>query len=310
MVHDTATGSDRALTPNKSWADGPYAEFSAISRDGKQVAYAWFDAKNECELRVAPLDGSGVPSSRLLYRNPGEVDDIAPYDWSADGRWIAVHLRMKDFSGRIALVSAADGALRVLKSTDWKGPSKIFFSPDSRYIAYDLPVSDTKENTDVFVMALEGSRETPVVVHPAEDVVMGWSPEGGYLLFASDRTGRMCLWGLPVADGKARGPAEMLKPDTGEPWSLGVTDAGAMYVFKLVGGFEVQVAGIDLARGRVSGPQPNLGLTKLDARPANWSRDGKYLSYVWCKTGSGNCKLFIRSMETGELRQVRRTANR
>src|SRR4051794_27050814 len=41
-IHEIATGIDRRITTTSTRA-GDYAEESVISRDGKQVAYAWFN---------------------------------------------------------------------------------------------------------------------------------------------------------------------------------------------------------------------------------------------------------------------------
>lgn len=92
--------------------------------------------------------------------------------------------------------------MRVLKSIDWRGVRRMFFSPDGKVLAYDLSVGDSSQQRDVFILAVDGSRETPAVVHPATDIVVGWSPDGSRLLFSSDRTGVIGLWGLSISDGK------------------------------------------------------------------------------------------------------------
>src|SRR5262249_44763805 len=48
---------------------------------------------------------------------------------------------LKDGTGQIGVIAVGDGALRMLKSVDWRGPERIFFSRDSRYIGYDLPAN-------------------------------------------------------------------------------------------------------------------------------------------------------------------------
>ena len=49
------------------------------------------------------------------------------------------------------------------------------FSPDGKYLAYDLPEADNTEKRDVFVIAVDGSREIPVAASPSEDTFAGWS---------------------------------------------------------------------------------------------------------------------------------------
>src|SRR5205807_218335 len=126
-------------------------------RDGKQLAYSWFTFKSKRhEIRVISLQGSGVPAFRRLFDNE-DVQEIRPHDWSPDGKWIAVSLHRVDRSAQIGLVSTENGSLRVLKSVDWRGPSHMFFSPDGKYLAFDL-------QGDVFILAINGSREIPAVV--------------------------------------------------------------------------------------------------------------------------------------------------
>src|SRR5258707_1757255 len=204
--------------------------YTSISADGRRLAYSWFreDLGDRYELRVVDLKGEGIPQHRLLFDNP-DVKWISPDDWSPDGTSIAVQIRRTDKTAQIGIVSVPDGSLRVLKSVDWRGVRRLFFSPDGKYLGYDLPESDTSEQRDVFVMAIDGTREIPAVVHRGQDIMMGWSPDGNRLLFASDRTGSMDLWALPIANGKPLGAPELIKADIGRAESMGLTRSGALY---------------------------------------------------------------------------------
>ena len=71
-------------------------------------------------------------------------------------------------------------------------------------------------------------RSSLVVEHPGDDFLLGWSAEGGDLLFASDRRGTLDLWALPVADGVGQGRAELVVSDLGpEIGPLGATTDGS-----------------------------------------------------------------------------------
>jgi len=307
VLRDLVAGTDRPLTNKGSWAESrEQAEFSTISRDGKHLAYAWLNDKDRYELRIVGVQGTGIPQSRRLFGNE-DIGNISPYDWSPDGKWIAVSVHRKDGTAQIGLVAAQDGALRVLKSVDWRGPTKIFFSPDSKYIAYDLSASDTSEERDVFVMRIDGSRETAAVIHPSQNVIMGWSPDGAHLLFASDRTRSIALWKLSFVEGKPQGAPEMVKPDIGSSYSLGLSASGALYVWKGVGAVEIQVAPLDLSAGKLMAAPVSAVQRFMDSpQHLDWSPDGKYLSYVSRgPLGGWPYSLPIRSMETGQVRELR-----
>ncbi len=286
-LHDLTTGTDRRLTNKGTWLDSDdFAEESAISRDGKQVAYAWFDNKSlRYQLRLTGL--STAPTSRILFDSE-EVDWIAPYDWSPDGKWLAVQLQRKDRNAQIGLIALEDGSLRVLKSVDWRGATKVLFSPDGKHLAFDLPVSDTTEQRDIFVLAVDGTREIPAVVQPSQDVVMGWAADGR-LLFASDRTGSMGIWATGFADGRLQGTPELIKADIGQPLPIGLSPSGALYYGVQVGNRDIEIASFDFGTGQfLSKPvRPIQGFVGVHRQP-DWSPDGKYLAYVSQRAAAGS----------------------
>ena len=160
------------------------------------MAYGWSNGKRS-ELRIASIENAGAPPRRLFVNE--DISEIFPDDWSPDGRWLAVQVRRDDKSSQIGLVAVQDGKLRILESIDWRGATRLVFSPDSRYLAYDLPVQDKTGERDVFILSVDGAQKIPVASYPGNDVAMGWSPGGDYLfLQRSHRKNR------PVAD-KIRG---------------------------------------------------------------------------------------------------------
>jgi len=318
-LHEIATGAERRLTDTKQKKGhvNVFAEGSAISRDGKQVAYNWFDYSNAndrasaggvwrgwVELRIASLTGD--PSPRRLYQNPN-VNWFVVHDWSPDGKWVAVEVERQDRTRQIGLISVQDGSLHLLKSLDWRGAGRMFFSPDGKYLGYDRPESDTSQERDVFVLAIDGTREIPAIVHRGQDIMMGWSPDGNRLLFASDRTGSMDLWALPIADGKPQGAPELIKADIGRAESMGLTRSGALYYVISTGPGQrsnIQVASFDFDAGKLISSPTDVTQDYLESTTLpSWSPDGKYLAYLSerGRTGSANTVLVIRSAETSEV---------
>jgi Tol biopolymer transport system component len=303
ILYDLLSHTERPLT--EGW-DGPgNAMASAFSPDGKQIAYGWKNYEpGRCEIRIVNIVETGLPEAQLIHKNE-DARFLGVSDWSSDGKWLAVRLQRKDNSGQIVVFNLQDRSLRVLKTVDWRGPEKIFFSPDSRYLAYDLPASDEESQRDVFVMAVDGSREARVAKHPGHDVMMGWSPDGRQLVFASDRTRSMGLWAVAVSDGKQQAAPRLLKPDVGSVYSVGLTASGALYVTRDASTESLQVAPIDLNSGKLTGAPVVQGYRSM--RP-DWSPDGKSLAFR--STGpSREAILTIRSTETGEVRELRPPLN-
>jgi Tol biopolymer transport system component len=309
VLHEVATDTDRRITDfkqPKGQVDA-FVEGSAISRDGKLIAYNWW-GNGKAELQLAGLSGS--LNARLLYSNP-DITYYRPWDWSPDGKWVSVAVQRTDNTQQIAIVSIADGSFRALKSLDWREPSGLFFSPDGKYLGYDHQQNNTGSERDVSVLSLDGSREIRPVAHPANDVMMGWSPDGKWLLFASDRTGSMGLWGMPFADGKPQAAPQLLRSEIAaraEP--IGMTHTGVLYYgTRDLDRFRVQLADVDFATGEYLSVPTDVTGNYLESNIApDWSPDGRqlvYKSFPGPAQGANHGVMVIRSMETGQARELR-----
>lgn len=305
VLRDLTSGTDRRLTAGGYPGPSPYGGIyhSTISPDGAQVAFNSCTAnQTTCEIRVASLTGTGIPVSRRLF-GADDVTFIAPQDWSPDGKWLAVSLQRKDRTAQVGLLAVSDGALRVLKSVDWRGTTRMFFSPDGRDVAFDQPVDETSVKRDVFVLATDGSREVAAVAHPSNDIVIGWTPDGAHLLFASDRGGAMGLWGQAFRERKPQGGPELVKPDIGNVSPLGITRSGAQYLAVRATNQDVELASIDLTTGKQIAPpvKPAQRFTGSNSQPT-WSPNGRSLAYV-SERGEESV-VVIRSMDTGNTREL------
>jgi Tol biopolymer transport system component len=311
-VRDLSTGEKRLLTNKKSWADESYALYSTPSPDGRRVAYAWSvdtrpnSERPEFELRLIGIDG-GEP--RVLYASP-DVEYIHPSEWSPDGKQIVTMLTRKDHASQIALINATDGAARVLKTLDWRGAGKMSFSPDGKYIAYDFPPREDSPQRDIYVLATDGSAENVLVRHSAQDLVMGWAPDGRHILFASDRTGNMSVWLAPVANGKSAGEPVLVRRDAefASVDPLGFTQNGAFLYATNLSPMDMYVASIDPGSGKSKGAPARMVDHLLGAnRAADWTRDGTAAVYVSERAGGSfrnSPVLVIRSLATGTERVV------
>lgn len=169
-------------------------------------------------------------------------------------------------------------------STDEGTWMNLDVSPDDREIAFDLL-------GDIYVMPINGGQAYPVAEGMAWEVQPRFSPDGGYLLFTSDRGGGDNIW-IMRRDGSEK--SQMTKEDfrllnngywhpSGDYFvarkhytgtrSLG---AGEMWMYHFTGG-----AGIQLTKRKND---------QQDAGEPVFSPDGKYVYYSEDSDGAGYFK--------------------
>ncbi len=62
--------------------------------------------------------------------------------------------------------SVEDGSVRVLKDIGRQFPVGASFSPDSRYVAYDIPAREDVVERDIYILPVDGGAAVPLVEHP------------------------------------------------------------------------------------------------------------------------------------------------
>lgn len=306
VLTDLMTGETRPLTKKISWFDSDEAaEFSAFSPDDKQIAYVWLTATGGYDLRLVGTDGS---RPRVLYHDE-ETGYIPFVEWSPDGKSLLIILKRNDGTNQMALLPVAGGRPRVLKTFDWRYPGKVCFSPDGRYVAYDFQQRENAPERDILALAVDGSREVPLVEHPANDFVLGWAPDGQRFLFGSDRSGTIGAWTLPVADGKPAGAAELFRPDLGSGWPIRITPSGSYYYGVPVTTSDIYTATMDATLSTIVEPPVQIAQRFVGTnRYPEWSPDGNQLAYAsqfkFGQGGAGPLILTIDSLDTGQRREL------
>jgi Tol biopolymer transport system component len=300
MLRDLSTNTSRALTTYPGAPYSAFAEYSTISADGTEVIYCWGTADQQREIRRLGLTSSAAKEPVRIYAGGKDVRFFGPLDWSRDKSLVATSLSKTDGTGQIVTIRIADGAMTVLRTVTWRGPDRLFLSPDARYLAYDLQSSESDGRRDVYVMDLATRREVTAVEHSANDGVLGWATDGRHLLFSSDRTGSKGIWAQAMAEGRPAGLPVMLRPD-GAGLSLGSSSSGTLYVFRIVSSRDVHLADFDLTSGTLSRVRGFAqGFVDRSGMPS-WSPDGRWLAYAAC--AERNC-VVVRSSETGASRTL------
>ena len=304
-IRDLQTGTSHRLTNKGSWYESSaFAEFSAISPDGRQIAYGWYGKDFSADLRLIGIDGS---KPRVLYSD-SHLSGIQAAGWSPDGKYVLTTFYGKDSTNQIALVSVAGDSVRILKTLGWRMPIKPAISPDGRYVAYDFPVEEDSPERDISVLSIDSKQETALIEHPANDVCPVWTPDGKRILFASDRTGSMSFWVLRVADGKAQGPAELIKQDVGRRiLPMGFTREGNLYFGLETAMEDVYIASLDFKTGKLLAAPKRATERFVGCNSApDWSPDGRQLAYISHRDPmwEGSFVVCIKSLETGEERDL------
>jgi Tol biopolymer transport system component len=313
-IRDLEAGTNRRLTDKGSWEKSEeFAQFSRWSPDGSQIAYDWYDGR--CmDLRVTAIAG-GKP--RVLVDN-GNGEWLQTFDWSPDGQQILIFLEKKDATRQIVLVSATDGATRVIKMFERRGrfPKIMCFSGDGRYIAYDQPQEENAAERDIFLISIDGGQEVALVEHPAHDLLLGWPPDGKGILFASDRTGSLDMWFLPVSGGKVQGLPELVRRGIEGIFPLGFTQNGSFYYTQGGPMFDAYVARMDRQSGKILAPLEKA-IKRFEGANSwpEYSPDGKLLAYVSTRSRTFQATLrpnivCIRSLETGKEQEFATKFNR
>jgi Tol biopolymer transport system component len=155
-------------------------------------------------------------------------------------------------------------------------------------------------------MTADGRNEVVVAGHPAEDQLLGWTPDGRSLVFLSDRSGTWDIWTVHITGGKQQGEPELLKKEFGYYSEvLGFAPDGSFYYKTHTSSGGLYNGAVDLETGKVLVP-PAPVTTRYTGPPSmpTWSPDGRNLAYI-SRRGSiapGNNILTIRSAATGEER--------
>jgi Tol biopolymer transport system component len=311
-VKDLQTGKDRRLTDegtegkdDVSISQG--AGYATWSPDGKRVAYLWniYDMViRSQELRIVEVDG-GKP--RSLARSDGS--QWGRFVWAPDAKSFVMTISPEQGPSKMVLISVADGSVKTLvelKREIW--PTTKIFSPDSRFIAYDRLPDETSPERDIVLLSLETGQDIPLIQHPADDYLLGWSRDGRWLVFASDRTGALGLWVAEMSGTKIKGEPKMIKPGIDRILPVGMTRDGALYYGVVRATEDVYTVDLDPATGKVSGP-PRKAIEQYEGGnfTPSYSPDGKVLAYVSRRgnspypTNVGNA-LCLRSLDSGQER--------
>jgi Tol biopolymer transport system component len=203
----------------------------------------WVDRTGRTEpLQVPPQDIANTVLSpdgrRAAFNIHGATDEIAIFDfergtvtmltnnsngsqapvWSPDGRHIAYRGTRKGF--RNVWIKAADGTSEERQLTYGEHVhTPMSWSPDGKHLLYyELhPVT----GSDLWVVSVADGKTQPVITSALGQWAAQWSPDGRWIAYDSDESGREEIYVLPF-------------PLTGQRWRIS-TDGGGEPLWSLDG---------------------------------------------------------------------------
>ena len=274
-IYDFMKGENLVLTHAATYEDPQqFVIGSAISKNGKKVAYSWWSPKS-IDLYLVDVDN---PSPRLIYRH--EEGEVYPAAWLSDTELIVGHYNPKIMSVQIILLNISDGKKQVLKTVDFPmGFLRLSCSPDEKYIAHDFTNKTDKGNvnSDINILVVDEGREISLVNHPANDHVLGWVPGRKEFLFISDRSGTWDLWAKTVVSGESTGSAKRIYTDIGDVNPVGYSENGDIYFGFSRRNFNASLVPLNSETGEldVTSGKSLLG----SGYWMDWSPDGQDLIY-------------------------------
>jgi Tol biopolymer transport system component len=154
-------------------------------------------------------------------------------------------------------------------------------------IPYSASADGKTAPSDIFLRNSKTGTPTPIVQHPAEDLLVGVLPGAEWLLFATDRRGRLDLWAVPFRQGKPAGQPVPVKQGLGRLFQLGFTNDGRYCYATLSATDDVFLADFNPGTGRVTGEARKF-TSRWDGVSAfsGYSPDGANFGYV-LKRGLG-----------------------
>jgi serine/threonine-protein kinase len=179
LIQATWDSSERRIIwvdRNGSREDTPYGVANwmkpAISPDGARLAIA-----KEGDTAIQDLRRG----SRLM------IDDAVNPQWTPDGKSLVVTSQVTGVAS-VYVQAVGDGQRRKVAESEhalWVN----HVSPDGRHVAFYEQHPET--GRDIWVAGLEeGSRSEPLIATPANERSARFSPDGRWIAYTSDRSGR------------------------------------------------------------------------------------------------------------------------
>jgi TolB protein len=298
-LYDVALGSELArqgyVVAPADWrraahkcADMVYSRLSGESPffDSKIAYIAETGPKNRRVKRLAIMDSDGA-NHRFITN--GQATALTPR-YSPDYKSL-VYLSYVQGNPRIYVYDIGTGQQRLV--TQSRNPTFApRWSPDGRWILYSMAVGG---NTDIYrVSSAGGGQPRRLTTDPGIDVGGSFSPDGGRIVFESDRSGSQQCY-VMNADGSDQRRISFFGGRCATPeWS----PRGDQIAFTNAGNFKIGVMSPS------GGSVRTLTDGWQDEAPT-WSPNGRIIQFFRTERGSGRTGLWQVDLTGRNLRRLR-----
>lgn len=274
-ARELSTGNNRHLTnkggweEDRSWAEPPLV----FSPKGDRIVYPYANARAadpyRYELRLLELDDT---VQQVLAVLPADAAFIAPLDWHPVAGILFTTIAA-DESSELRIVRPDDRSVRVLERRKPGSGAAHHgrFLPDGSAVVY-------LANGKLERISLHGGGARDVGLRA--EALLGWSREGGTLLFHATRGRVTGNWAVSMREGHPVGQPTLVQPTAAGVLAGGWTAEGVHYV-EPAETPRLFLASVDLATGGVlAAPAPITPGAGSAAGSPRWSRDGSRLAYT------------------------------
>jgi eukaryotic-like serine/threonine-protein kinase len=245
----------------------------SFSPDGQQIAFR--SERQGGGIFLMPAQGGKARRLTDFGFNPA---------WSPDGREIVLgtaniaNPQMRRTDSEVFRIDVATGARRRVTQGDAAQPS---WSPHGQRIAYWGLLPQTGRRR-IWTVPAGGGEAVPVIDDRFLNWDPVWSPDGRSLYFASDRSGIMNLWRVPIdeASGRVMGKPEPVTTSQQAGMLPSLSRDGRRLAFASDGSSAtLEKTRFDPATGTVSSPGEAIVRTSGMILECFASGDGQWLAY-------------------------------
>ncbi len=162
--------------------------------DGSQIVFVSNIRSGNADIYTVDIDSTTTepltansPAIHQLTSN--SYPEYRPV-WSPDGTHIAFQIGKSSSQWDIEVLNLDTNTTTTLVS-DGKINYQPMWSPDGSHIAY---VNQKQSNTEIYIIAADGSEQQRITEHNALDDDPTWSPDSQWIIFHSNRSGNGDLW--------------------------------------------------------------------------------------------------------------------